>query len=37
MVVDVVYIYPAEHVPTPSEIETKTDPRKIKDDLISIY
>ncbi|CAF2785557.1 unnamed protein product [Rotaria sp. Silwood2] len=33
MAVDIVYIYPADHIPTASEIETKVDPRKIKDDL----
>jgi len=37
MAVDIVYIYPAEHIPTSSELEIKIDPRKIKEDLISIY
>jgi len=37
MAVDVVYIYPQEHVPTSlSELNIKTDPRKIKEDLTSI-
>ncbi|UJR35583.1 hypothetical protein I4U23_028336 [Adineta vaga] len=31
--VDVVYLYPAEHIPTIAEIESKVDPRKVKDDL----
>lgn len=35
--VDIVYIYPAEHIPTLQEIETKVDPRKVKDDLISMF
>ena len=35
--VDIVYIYPAEHIPTSKEIETKVDPRKVKDDLISMF
>jgi hypothetical protein len=37
MAVDIVYIYPSEHVPSTSEIETKVDPRRIKEDLISIF
>ncbi len=36
MAVDVVYIYPPEHIPTTSEADSKTDPRKIKEDLTSI-
>ena len=35
--VDIVYIYPAEHVPTLKEVETKVDPRKVKEDLISMF
>ena len=35
MAVDVVYLYPAEHIPTISQIETKVDPRRVKDDLMS--
>ncbi|CAF1146931.1 unnamed protein product [Adineta ricciae] len=31
--VDIVYLYPAEHIPTANQIETKVDPRKINDDL----
>ncbi|CAF1216648.1 unnamed protein product [Adineta steineri] len=31
--VDIVYIYPSEHIPTMSEIESKVDPRKINEDL----
>jgi len=34
--VDIVYIYPSEHIPTASEINDKVDPRQIKDDLTSI-
>jgi len=34
--VDIVYIYPSEHIPATSEINDKVDPRKIKDDLTSI-
>jgi hypothetical protein len=34
--VDIVYIYPSEHIPATSEIKEKVDPRKIKDDLTSI-
>jgi hypothetical protein len=37
MAVDIVYIYPPEHIPTTSEIQSKVDPRKIKDDLTSIF
>lgn len=37
MTVDVVYIYPADHIPTLSQIEMKIDPRRIKDDLASKY
>ena len=37
MAVDVVYIYPADHIPTLSQIEMKIDPRRIKDDLASNY
>ncbi|CAF3553209.1 unnamed protein product [Rotaria sordida] len=33
MAVDIVYIYPSEHIPTASEINEKVDPRKIKDEL----
>jgi hypothetical protein len=38
MSVDIVYIYPSEHIPTASEAEvnSKVDPRKIKEDLASI-
>ena len=36
MAVDVVYIYPSEHIPIESEIDEKVDPRKIKEDLTSI-
>jgi hypothetical protein len=34
--VDIVYIYPSEHIPAASEMNDKVDPRQIKDDLISI-
>ena len=37
MAVDIVYIYPSEHIPTTLEIESKVDPRKIKEDLTSIF
>jgi hypothetical protein len=37
MAVDVVYIYPADNIPTASELNNKTDPRQIKDDLISRF
>ena len=35
MAVDVVFIYPSAHVPTELDEDTKVDPRRIKDDLIS--
>jgi hypothetical protein len=35
MAVDIVFIYPSEHIPTASEINNKTDPRKITEDLTS--
>jgi hypothetical protein len=37
MAVDVVYIYPSEHIPIASEMDSKIDPRKIKEDLTSIF
>jgi hypothetical protein len=37
MAVDVVYIYPADHIPISSESDIKTDPRRVKDDLTSIF
>ena len=37
VVMDVVYIYPPEHIPTTAELETKIDPRMIKDDLTSRF
>lgn len=37
MAVDVVYMYPGNHIPTVSQIEMMIDPRKIKDDLASKY
>ncbi|CAF3640658.1 unnamed protein product [Rotaria sp. Silwood1] len=33
MAVDIVYIYPSEHIPTALEINSKIDPRKIQNDL----
>jgi hypothetical protein len=34
--VDIIYIYPDEHIPlSTSEIQKKVDPRKIQDDLTS--
>lgn len=37
MIVDIAYIYPSQNIPTPSEIESKVDPRQIKEDLTSTY
>lgn len=33
--VDIVYLYPPDHIPTAAEVESKVDPRKIKDYLTS--
>lgn len=36
MAVDIAFIYPSDCIPTESELQTKVDPKKIKEDLISI-
>lgn len=35
MAVDIVYLYPPDHIPAQEEIEMKVDPRNIQRDLIS--
>lgn len=35
IVVDLIFLYPSEHIPTAKEIEFKVDPRKIKEYLSS--